>query len=103
MSEAASAEVAPDPSVGTAVDLELRELRVAYGGIAAVKGVSLAVKRGEIVALIGANGAGKTSVLKALVGLVPLATEQAHAATRQRDARPCHSPSSSRWDGGGDL
>jgi branched-chain amino acid transport system ATP-binding protein len=54
-------------------DLELSDLRVAYGGIAAVKGVSLHVARGEIVALIGANGAGKTSVLKAIVGLVPLA------------------------------
>jgi branched-chain amino acid transport system ATP-binding protein len=54
-------------------DLELSELRVSYGGIAAVKGVSLRVTRGEIVALIGANGAGKTSVLKAIVGLVPLA------------------------------
>ena len=54
-------------------DLELSDLRVSYGGIAAVKGVSLRVGRGEIVALIGANGAGKTSVLKAIVGLVPLA------------------------------
>jgi branched-chain amino acid transport system ATP-binding protein len=57
--------------VSDAPELELRELRVAYGGIAAVKGVSFAVRRGEIVALIGANGAGKTSVLKSIVGLVP--------------------------------
>jgi branched-chain amino acid transport system ATP-binding protein len=51
--------------------LRIRELRVAYGGIAAVKGISLEVARGEIVTLIGANGAGKTSTLKAIVGLVP--------------------------------
>lgn len=51
--------------------LELVDLRVAYGGIAAVKGISLDVKKGEIVALIGANGAGKTSTLKSIVGLVP--------------------------------
>jgi len=51
--------------------LELSDLRVAYGGIAAVKGVSLEVGKGEIVALIGANGAGKTSTLKSIVGLVP--------------------------------
>lgn len=51
--------------------LELSDLRVSYGGIAAVKGVSLAVDRGEIVTLIGANGAGKTSTLRAIVGLVP--------------------------------
>lgn len=51
--------------------LELEELSVSYGGIAAVKGVSLQVARGEIVTLIGANGAGKTSTLKAIVGLLP--------------------------------
>jgi len=51
--------------------LKVSELRVSYGGIAAVKGISLAVDRGEIVTLIGANGAGKTSTLKAIVGLVP--------------------------------
>ncbi|HEY6080703.1 MAG TPA: ATP-binding cassette domain-containing protein, partial [Polyangiaceae bacterium] len=51
--------------------LLLQGLRVGYGGIAAVKGVSLAVDKGEIVTLIGANGAGKTSTLKAIVGLVP--------------------------------
>lgn len=51
--------------------LEVDGLRVSYGGIAAVKGISLTVDRGEIVTLIGANGAGKTSTLKAIVGLVP--------------------------------
>ena len=51
--------------------LSIRDLRVGYGGIAAVKGISLEVARGEIVTLIGANGAGKTSTLKAIVGLVP--------------------------------
>jgi branched-chain amino acid transport system ATP-binding protein len=51
--------------------LKVTELRVSYGGIAAVKGISLEVARGEIVTLIGANGAGKTSTLKAIVGLVP--------------------------------
>ncbi len=51
--------------------LELSQLSVAYGGISAVKGISLRVDPGKIVALIGANGAGKTSTLKAIVGLVP--------------------------------
>jgi len=51
--------------------LSVRDLRVSYGGIAAVKGISLEVGRGEIVTLIGANGAGKTSTLKSIVGLVP--------------------------------
>jgi branched-chain amino acid transport system ATP-binding protein len=51
--------------------LQLKDLHVGYGGIAAVKGLSLDVDKGEIVTLIGANGAGKTSTLKAIVGLVP--------------------------------
>ncbi len=50
--------------------LEVRGLKVAYGGINAVKGIDLDVRAGEIVALIGANGAGKTTTLKALAGLL---------------------------------
>ncbi len=50
--------------------LEVRGLKVAYGGINAVKGIDLEVRAGEMVALIGANGAGKTTTLKALSGLL---------------------------------
>jgi branched-chain amino acid transport system ATP-binding protein len=50
--------------------LEVRGLRVAYGGIVAVKGIDLDVGAGELVCLIGANGAGKTTLLKALAALV---------------------------------
>jgi len=50
--------------------LEVRGLKVSYGGIAAVKGVDLAVYPGELVSLIGSNGAGKTTTLKALIGLL---------------------------------
>ena len=50
--------------------LSVRGLEVAYGGIRAVKGINLEVRSGELVALIGANGAGKTSTLKALSGLL---------------------------------
>ena len=50
--------------------LEVRNLRVAYGGINAVKGIDLDVRTGEMVALIGANGAGKSTTLKALSGLL---------------------------------
>jgi branched-chain amino acid transport system ATP-binding protein len=50
--------------------LELSDLRVRYGNVAAVDGVSVTVGEGEIVAIIGPNGAGKTSTLRALSGLV---------------------------------
>jgi branched-chain amino acid transport system ATP-binding protein len=55
--------------------LQLQHLEVAYGGIAAVKGIDLAVAKGELVCLIGANGAGKTSTLKAIAGLVAVAAD----------------------------
>ncbi len=51
--------------------LEVRGLEVRYGGIRAVKGVDLHVDEGELVCLIGANGAGKTSTVKALCRLIP--------------------------------
>ena len=53
--------------------LEVKGLKVAYGGIQAVKGVSFEVREGELVSLIGANGAGKTTTLKAITGIQPVA------------------------------
>lgn len=50
--------------------LEIRNLVVKYGGIEAVRGISLDVPRGKIVTLIGSNGAGKSSTLRSVVGLV---------------------------------
>ena len=50
--------------------LEVRDLIVTYDGIRALQGVSFSVLKGEIVTLIGANGAGKTSILRAVSGLV---------------------------------
>lgn len=51
--------------------LEIRDLKVSYGSIQAIKGISFKVEKGEIVSLIGANGAGKTTTLRALSGLLP--------------------------------
>ncbi|MYN14698.1 ATP-binding cassette domain-containing protein [Pusillimonas sp. TS35] len=53
--------------------LDIRQLEVAYGGIRAVRGVDLRVGKGELVCLIGANGAGKSTTLRAICGLVPVA------------------------------
>ena len=49
--------------------LEVRDLCVSYGGIRAVKGISFDVPEGEVVTLIGANGAGKSSTLRSIAGL----------------------------------
>jgi branched-chain amino acid transport system ATP-binding protein len=51
--------------------LEVRGLKVAYGGIQAVKGVDFEVREGELVSLIGSNGAGKTTTMKAITGSLP--------------------------------
>jgi branched-chain amino acid transport system ATP-binding protein len=50
--------------------LAVRDLRVSYGAIEALRGVSLEVREGEVVALIGANGAGKTTTLRAISGML---------------------------------
>ncbi len=77
MADQASTHAARDPSLrlsergeGCPV-LGVLNLHVHYGGIAAVKGISFAIEKGETVALIGANGAGKSSTLKALARLLP--------------------------------
>jgi branched-chain amino acid transport system ATP-binding protein len=54
--------------------LEIKDLRVHYGKIEAIKGVSVIVNQGEIVTLIGANGAGKTTILKTISGLRPVSS-----------------------------
>ena len=53
--------------------LEAREVEVRYGRVHAVRGVSLRLRQGEIVAVLGANGAGKSSLLRALLGMERLA------------------------------
>ena len=49
--------------------LEVRDMEVAYGEILALKGISFTLREGELVTIIGANGAGKTTILRALMGL----------------------------------
>ena len=50
--------------------LEVKDLEVYYGVIQAIKGVSFHVEKGEVIALIGANGAGKTTILHTVTGLI---------------------------------
>ncbi|MEY3515248.1 MAG: hypothetical protein RLY38_400, partial [Actinomycetota bacterium] len=50
--------------------LEVKDLKVSYGKIEAIKGISLNVNKGEIVTLVGANGAGKTTLLKTISGIL---------------------------------
>jgi branched-chain amino acid transport system ATP-binding protein len=69
--------------------IEALNLAVHYGGIAAVKSISFVVEEGEMVCLIGANGAGKTSTLKALARMIPSRGE-IHYGTERIDATPSH-------------
>ncbi|MBC7500816.1 MAG: ABC transporter ATP-binding protein [Herminiimonas sp.] len=58
--------------------LKITDLKVAYGGIQAVKGIDLIVNKGELITLIGANGAGKTTALKAITGTLPDCKVEGH-------------------------
>jgi branched-chain amino acid transport system ATP-binding protein len=70
--------------------LDVKDVRVAYGNIEAVKGVSLSVAKGEIVTLIGANGAGKTTILRTISGLLRPSTGEVHFDDRRIDTEPAH-------------
>ena len=70
--------------------LQVAALEVRYGGIRAVKGIDLEVNEGELVCLIGANGAGKSSTLKAICGLVPTRVGSVRYAGEELSALPVH-------------
>lgn len=70
--------------------LEVCDLKVNYGLIKAVKGVTFSVEKGEIVSLIGANGAGKTTILHALAGLIPKADGRVTFEGRDITSAPAH-------------
>jgi branched-chain amino acid transport system ATP-binding protein len=69
--------------------LDIKGLKVGYGGIQAVRGIDLQVDEGELVCLIGANGAGKSSTLKGLMGLVHHSGEIRFGGERL-DGHPTH-------------
>ena len=64
--------------------LSIKELTISYGNIKAVKGISLEINEGEIVSLIGANGAGKSSTLRGISGIIPYTGEIVYRGTNLR-------------------
>ena len=86
---------APPPSVdptrsATEVGLKVRDLRVFYGPVPAVRGVSLECRPGRVVGVIGANGAGKTSLLSGIAGLVKTSGGSASLDGRDITHWPAH-------------
>jgi branched-chain amino acid transport system ATP-binding protein len=70
--------------------LEFRDVSVKYGAIEAIRGIGFKVAKGEILTLIGANGAGKTTVLRAISGLVKLATGEILYQGERISGMPAH-------------
>ena len=70
--------------------LEVKDLQVYYGVICALKGISFEVNEGEIVSLIGANGAGKTTMMQSVVGMIPKKSGSVIFDGHDISKMPCH-------------
>ena len=70
--------------------LEVNNLEVYYGVICALKGISFHVNEGEIVSLIGANGAGKTTMMQSTVGIIPKRSGSVIFDGQDITKTPCH-------------
>ena len=70
--------------------LEVRDLHVAYGELEVVRGVSFSVDSGEIISILGSNGAGKTSMLRSLAGLIRPAAGSVQFAGRDIGGLPAY-------------
>ena len=70
--------------------LEVKNLEVYYGVICALKGISFEVNEGEIVSLIGANGAGKTTMMQSVVGIIPKRSGTVMFDGKDITKMPCH-------------
>jgi branched-chain amino acid transport system ATP-binding protein len=77
-------------AAGAPVVLEVEDVQVYYGNIAAVKGISLSVHEGEIVTLIGSNGAGKSTTLRTISGLIAPRKGRIRFEGREIQGRPGH-------------
>ena len=80
--------------------LKIRDLYVRYGGIEAVQGVSLDIKRGSIVTLVGANGAGKSSIIRSIAGLNKNISGEISLTRRATSLSPSSVSSLRRWCAG---
>jgi branched-chain amino acid transport system ATP-binding protein len=79
-----------DAREATEVLLEMRNVRVGYGSVEVLKGVSLQIEKGRVVCLLGANGAGKSTALRAISRLVPLDSGEIYFDGRRIDSLPPH-------------
>ena len=70
--------------------LELTEINAGYGAIQILWSVSMQIDKGEIVALVGANGAGKSTTIKTISGLLPVSSGRITFDGRRIDALPVH-------------
>lgn len=70
--------------------LQVRNLRAGYGKTEVVHGLSFEVRKGECVVLVGVNGAGKSTTLRALTGLLPVASGQVTLEGERIDGLPGH-------------
>ena len=70
--------------------LEMRNASVSYGKVSAIRNISMSVAEGSIVTIIGANGAGKSTTLRAMSGLSPLKSGEIHFDGKRIDRLPAH-------------
>ena len=70
--------------------LEVKDLVVAYGRVKAVKGISFTVEQGQVVTLLGTNGAGKSTTLRTISGLIPLVSGEIWFEGKRLDGIPAH-------------
>jgi branched-chain amino acid transport system ATP-binding protein len=70
--------------------LETRNLRVSYGAVEVLKGISLQIEKGKVVCLLGTNGAGKSTTLRAISGLVPANSGEIYFDGERIDTFPPH-------------
>ena len=70
--------------------LEVKNLKVAYGRVRAVKGISFTVEQGQVVTLVGTNGAGKTTTLRTISGLIRPESGEIWFEGKRIDSTPAH-------------